>query len=68
MSLKAFHFVFIVFSIFLAIGCAFWGINEYLQFNQTADLIFAIVGMVGTLALLGYFKAVLRKYKDLSYL
>lgn len=68
MSLKAFHFVFIIFSVFISLGLGLWGVRSFQIYQQVMDLVLAGIGFVATAALLVYFKAVLRKYKNVSYL
>jgi hypothetical protein len=69
MSLKAFHLVFIVASILLAVGFAIWSFMNYAspQGNKS-DLVVAIVSGVVALALVGYEIYFLKKLKNVSYL
>jgi len=69
MSLKAFHLVFIVASILLAIGFAVWSFMNYSSPQGTrSDLVVAIVYGVVALALVGYEIYFLKKLKNVSYL
>ena len=68
MSLKAFHVVFITASILLAFGFGAWSYFAYKDQGKTADLIYAIGSTSAGIALVIYFKIVLRKLKNISYL
>jgi hypothetical protein len=69
MSLKAFHLVFIVASILLAIGFGVWSFMNYsAPHGRTSDLVAAIVSAVVALALVGKEIYFLRKLKNVSYL
>jgi len=68
MSLKAFHVVFVTASILLAFGCGASSYFAYKDQGKTADLIYAAGSAVAGIALLIYFKFVLRKLKNISYL
>ena len=68
MSLKAFHVVFVTASILLAFG---FGASSYVAYKdqgQAVDLIYAIGSTLAGIALVIYFKIVLRKLKNISYL
>jgi len=68
MSLKAFHVVFVTASILLAFG---FGASSYVAYNDQGkmmDLIYAIGSTLAGIALVIYFKIVLRKLKNISYL
>ena len=66
MSLKFFHLVFIVLSILLAFGFAVWSLFNYSDGKRTLDLVFGLLGLAAGVALIFYFKYVLRKLKDMS--
>ena len=66
MSLKVFHLVFIVLSIVLAFGFAAWSLVSYSGGRRSLDLVFAGVGLGAGVALIFYFKYVLKKLKDMS--
>ena len=66
MSLKVFHIVFIVLSIVLAFGFAAWSLVSYSGGKRSLDLVFAGVGLGAGVALIFYFKYVLKKLKDMS--
>ena len=68
MSLKAFHIVFIAASILLAFGFAAWCFNEYIDQHRRFELISGIVSTGAGVALIFYFKYVLKKLKNISYL
>jgi hypothetical protein len=68
MSLKAFHVVFVSASILLAFGFGAWSYSVYKDQGKTADLIYAIGSALAGVALVIYFKIVLRKLKNISYL
>ncbi|HEY5892293.1 MAG TPA: hypothetical protein VIT91_03590 [Chthoniobacterales bacterium] len=63
MSLKAFHFVFIVVAILLSAGCAWFGISSYRQSDEVASLIFGVAFGIVALALTGYGVWFFRKSK-----
>ena len=68
MSLKAFHVVFVIASILLAFGFGAWSYFAYKDQGKTVDLVYAIGSALAGGALLIYFKFVLRKLKNISYL
>lgn len=69
MSLKAFHLVFIVASILLALGFGVWSyVNYRAPHGNTSDLVIAIVSGVIALGLVGYEIYFLKKLKNVSYL
>jgi hypothetical protein len=68
MSLKAFHVVFVCASILLAFGFGAWSYSAYKDQGKTVDLIYAIGSTLAGIALVIYFKIVLRKLKNISYL
>jgi hypothetical protein len=68
MSLKAFHIVFVIASILLAFGFGAWSYFDYKEQGTTSDLVFAIGSTIAGIILVFYFKAVLRKLKNISYL
>ena len=68
MSLKAFHVVFITASILLAFGFGAWSYFHYKDQGTTVDLVYAIGSALAGGTLLIYFKFVLRKLKNISYL
>lgn len=68
MSLKAFHVVFVIASILLAFGFGGWEIKSYTDFGQRMDLMFGIGSGIAGVVLIAYFRFVLKKLKDVSYL
>lgn len=68
MSLKTFHFVFIIICILLGLFLGGYGIRAYLEAGDLQDLFLAGFGLVVVVVLGFYFKSVLKKYKDISYL
>ncbi len=68
MSLKAFHVVFVTASILLAFGFGAWSYSGYKEQGNTADLIYAIGSALAGITLVIYFKIILRKLKNISYL
>ncbi len=69
MSLKAFHLVFIVASILLAVGFGVWSLmNFFSPEGHTRDLVLAIASAVVVLALICYERYFLKKLKNVSYL
>jgi len=68
MSLKAFHIVFIVASVLMAIGVAVIEWRAFQQGNRSLDLIVAIGSAVAGAALLIYGRYFLKKLKGIGYL
>jgi len=68
MSLKAFHVVFVVSSILLCFGFGAWAIHARLHGGGLLDFILGLLALVGGVALIVYFKAVLKKLRNISYL
>jgi hypothetical protein len=68
MSLKAFHLVFISAASAMCVGCAIWGLKDFLGGGGTFDLIFAIGAFVAGVALIFYERYFLKKLKNVSYL
>jgi hypothetical protein len=68
MSLKAFHVVFVAASILLAFGFGAWSYFTYKDQGNMVDLVYAIGSALAGGTLLIYFKFVLRKLKNISYL
>jgi uncharacterized membrane protein len=69
MSLKAFHLVFIIASILLAVGFAVWGFVVY--FNQQGSWMHLVAGIGSSVAAVGlvcYERYFLKKLKNVSYL
>jgi hypothetical protein len=68
MSLKAFHIVFVVASIVLALGFGAWAVKQYFEVGGTSYIWYAAGSFAMALALIIYGKVVLKKLKDISYL
>ena len=68
MSLKAFHLVFIVASILLAVGLAVWGFVTYFSHGGWTYLVAGIGSMAAAVGLVFYERYFLKKLKDVSYL
>jgi len=69
MSLKAFHVVFIVASILLAVGFATWSFVNYFSSHGGVWYLVAGVGSaLAAIALVFYEKYFLKKLKNVSYL
>jgi hypothetical protein len=68
MSLKAFHIVFIVASIILALGFGALELNTWSETRATGDLILGAGALVTGIALVGYGVYFLRKLRHVSYL
>ena len=68
MSLKAFHLLFIVVSILLALGFGVWELVTYRDSEATLDLVLGIASLLAAVGLGFYLRAVLKKLKNVSYL
>ena len=68
MSLKAFHVVFVISSILLCFGFGAWAIHARLHGGSLLNFVLGLVALVGGVALMVYFKAVLKKLRNISYL
>ena len=68
MSLKAFHLVFIIASIALAIGFGIWLAKEYSVDGGVLKLVGAVLSFVAAIALVFYERYFLKKTKNVSYL
>lgn len=69
MSLKAFHFFFIVVATLLALGFGAWCLsNYYSPAGRKSDLILGIGSMVLAIALVIYERFFVKKLKKVSYL
>ncbi|SVB35918.1 uncharacterized protein METZ01_LOCUS188772, partial [marine metagenome] len=51
MSLKAFHLVFIIFSILFTLLFGIWGVINHGSSGQTAELVMGILSLIGTVGL-----------------
>jgi hypothetical protein len=68
MSLKAFHLIFISAASAMCVGCAIWGVKNFLADGGAFDLLFAIGAFVAGVGLIVYERYFLKKFKDVSYL
>ncbi len=68
MSLKAFHLVFVIACVVLALGFGVWAIREYRASGDTASLIIGVGSLCGAVGAVVYGRWFLRKLKDVSYL
>jgi len=69
MSLKAFHFLFIVIAILLALGFATWCLlNYYSPAGRTSDLVLGLGSIAIALGLAIYERYFIKKLKKVSYL
>jgi hypothetical protein len=69
MSLKAFHFVFIVASIALAFGFGVWSMLNYRSAHGNVwDLVMGLGAFAVGIALVLYERYFLKKLKDVSFL
>ena len=68
MSLKAFHLVFIVAAIALALGFGVWLVRNFFTEGGVLNLIFAVLSFGAAVGLIFYERYFLRKTKDISYL
>jgi hypothetical protein len=68
MSLKAFHVVFVISTILLCFGFGAWAIHARMQGGSLFEFVLGLVSLVGGVAMIVYFKAVLKKLRNISYL
>ncbi len=68
MSLKAFHIVFIVFSMALTFGLGVWATRDFAQTGSWGHLSLGVGSFIGSVVLAWYGVWFLRKLKHLSYL
>jgi hypothetical protein len=68
MSLKAFHIVFIVASILLALGFGVWEAKAWLDTRRPLDLAFGIGSLLAGIGLIFYARYFLKKLKKVGYL
>lgn len=66
MSLKAFHIVFVISTILLCFGFGAWAIHDRLQGGGMVEFVLGLLALAGGLAMMVYFKAVLKKLRDIS--
>jgi hypothetical protein len=69
MSLKAFHLIFIIAAIILAVGFGVWSLMNYFSPHGVAwDLVWGVASLAGGVALVIYERYFLKKLKNVSYL
>jgi len=68
MSLKAFHLIFVTALSSLAFGCSAWKFKAFADNHFSTDLIWAIVALLGGIAVIVYGKYFLKKLKNVSFL
>lgn len=69
MSLKAFHLIFIVASILLAVGFSAWSLLDYFSpHGGVWDLVAGIGSGIAAIGLVFYERYFLKKTKNVSYL
>ena len=69
MSLKAFHFFFIVIAILLALGFAGWClVNYYSPGGRRSDLVLGVISLGLAAGLVIYERYFVKKLKKVSYL
>jgi len=68
MSLKAFHVVFVISTILLCFGFGAWAIHARMQGGGLFEFILGLISLLGGVAMIVYFKAVLKKLRNISYL
>ncbi|MEO8167918.1 MAG: hypothetical protein ABI623_06705 [bacterium] len=66
MSLKAFHIVFIVVSILLALGCGLFELNNYTVSGEIVHLLLATASFLAAAGLVVYAVRFMRKLKHVS--
>ena len=68
MSLKAFHIVFIIFSVALTIGFGVWATRDFAHSGSWVHLSLGVASFIGSITLARYGVWFLRKLKHVSYL
>ncbi|MBC8325717.1 MAG: hypothetical protein H8E27_08835 [Verrucomicrobia subdivision 3 bacterium] len=68
MSLKAFHLIFVIASIFLGLGVGGWGVHEYQSSGEMAPLVIGLAFFAMGIGLFFYGRQMLKKTKDIGYL
>ena len=68
MSLKALHVVFVISTILLCFGFGAWAIHARTQGGSLLELGLGLMSLAGGGAMIVYFKAVLKKLRNISYL
>jgi hypothetical protein len=68
MSLKAFHLVFIIASIVLAVGFGIWAAAAFFKGDGVMNLVVALASFGAAVGLIFYERYFLKKTKNISYL
>jgi hypothetical protein len=68
MSLKAAHILFLISAIVLCLGFGAWEVREFLRYRGWLDLAIGLFSLVSGVALIVYFRAMLKKLRGISYL
>ena len=68
MSLKAFHLIFIILSIFFTLMFGLWAVVNHSSSGETAELVMGIISLMGTVGLSVYLCYFIKKLKHISYL
>ena len=68
MGLKAFHVVFITFSVLLTVGFGVWGVHDFSQSGSWVHLSLGMGSFAGSVMLVGYGVWFLRKLQNVGYL
>lgn len=68
MSLKAFHLIFIIASIALAVGFGIWLADNYFTDGGAMNLVGALLSFAAAVGLIFYERYFLKKTKHLGYL
>jgi uncharacterized membrane protein HdeD (DUF308 family) len=66
MSLKAFHYVFVVISTLLSVGVGVWAIRECMRTGEAGSAVFGALALFSGVALLFYMRWVMRKLGKLD--
>ena len=68
MSLKAFHLIFIIAAIALAVGFGIWLADNYFTDGGVMNLVGALLSFAAAVGLVFYERYFLKKTKNLTYL
>jgi hypothetical protein len=68
MSLKAFHLIFIIACIVLAVGFGIWSVVAFFKVGGVVNLIVALASFGAGVGLVFYERYFLKKTKNISYL
>ncbi len=68
MSLKAFHIIFIAFSVLLAVGFGIWAINDWMKHGHMSSAALGFGSLLGSVMMFWYGVWFWRKLKRFSWL